>query len=145
MKHAHPALVGVMTALLVTISTVCFLPGIFMALLLGYGWTYAFGAVDGICFGTLTFYVGTQFGAISRKPSYLGQIPCCATCVGKLRTPSCIVPLLDHYFKEKPLKFLIVLRLTPLVPFNLLNYYAGAAVNAEGPRTLASGASSSGT
>ena len=125
MRTSHPALVGVVNALLIAAATVCMLPGIFMALVVGYSWTFAYGGAWGVGFGTLTMFIGTLAGSLCCF--VLGQQPWCSTCVSRAcRIPKCLHPAVDA-LADHPMRMLVLLRASPLVPFNLLNYYAGAS------------------
>lgn len=71
MRASSPVLTGVVTVLMVATAAVLLTPGVFMALIVGYGWTYAYGGTLGVLFGTLCLWVGTLLGCVITF--YLGQ------------------------------------------------------------------------
>lgn len=123
MREAHPIFVVLTTFLLVAAGTVFLCPGIIMALMLGYGWTYAYGGTLGVSLGTATFFCATLVGALVCH--ILGSLAACTTCVSKCPIPSCLLPTFEA-LADEPFKLLVLLRASPIVPFNLLNYYTGA-------------------
>jgi uncharacterized membrane protein YdjX (TVP38/TMEM64 family) len=123
MRAAPPLLVALLTVMLVGACTVCLLPALVMALVVGYGFTYAYGGTAGVPCGTLVLWLGTLCGAVCAF--LLAQRPLCVAAVGRLRAPLLLVPALES-LDGQPLKLLVLLRVSPLTPFPLLNYYAGA-------------------
>lgn len=125
MRVAHPALVAVGTALLIAVLVILMFPGFLLALGVGYCYTYAYGGVTGTVGGAFAFGCGTFLGSIICF--LLGGIPSCkkltGTIGGKLGCFANIIEALAH----EPLKLICLLRASPIVPFNVLNYYAGSS------------------
>jgi len=124
MRTAHPALVAFGNAVFLVACVVLMLPGILLAIMVGYGWTYAYGGMMGVGLGTITFVLGTLVGCMFCY--LLGTLACCKTCVNKCKVPGCVATLMEH-LDGQPTKLIILLRISPFVPFNFLNYYVGAS------------------
>ena len=123
MRRAGQPTCGVATALFVAICTVFLLPGILQALAVGYMWTYAFGGTEGWPLGAFCFWIGACVGAMI---SYaLGNALLGRWLSQEMRARTFLARA-ENAMEKTPLRLLIVLRLCPLVPFNLLNYYVGA-------------------
>lgn len=123
MRTSHPLLVGVGTVLLVAALTIVLFPGTCTALGLGYTWTYAYGGDAGVGYGSIAFVLGTLLGCVVCY--LLGTMATAKKCVAKAPEPGCLKIVL-HSLDTAPFKLIALLRSTPLIPFNLLNYYVGA-------------------
>ena len=123
-RTAHWLLVGVVTAVIVIALNVLMFPGSAMAIGLGYLWTYAYGGVIGISLGTLTFWIATLIGCLLCYA--LGSLHTCKGGLHKIKAPACLMGLLEA-FEGHPMKLMILLRSSPIVPYNVLNYYVGAS------------------
>ena len=61
----------------------------------------------------------------------LGTMPLLKKCVDKACPEPGCVKLIFHAMDDSPFKLIALLRSTPLVPFNLLNYYVGATYRVQ--------------
>jgi len=123
MRVAPKFATAIFTVLLTAICTVCMAPGLLQAIGVGYFWTYAYGGTSGVGFGGIAFWLG----------SYVGSSICYAlgqtlfkSCFDE-RPPSTACGRLMTSMQDTPLQALSLLRLFPLVPYNVLNYYVGAS------------------
>ena len=73
--------------------------------------------------GFLLHVLGTLGGAVTVY--FLAKLLPCTACVAKTAVPRWFAPVVDE-LEDQPLRLLFLLRISPLIPFNLLNYYAGA-------------------
>jgi len=105
------------------ISTVLFLPGSILTLGAGFVFSSAFGPGKGLFLGILAVVVGASLGAIAAflLGRYLLQEQ-----VGKLAQKYPVFEAIDSALAEKGLLIFVLLRLSPIIPFNALNYLAGA-------------------
>ena len=123
MRQAGQPLCGVATGFLTAIWTVFLMPGILQALIVGYMWTYAFGGTVGWPLGALCLWVGACTGAMvahSLGNHLLGKL------FSQEMRARTFLAKAENAMQATPLRLLILLRLFPLVPFNLFNYYVGA-------------------
>ena len=104
--------------------TLFFLPGVFGALLCGYAYWFLWANVPFVIFaGTLTCFIGFSIGSVIAM--YIGRY-LIKGCIDRIHEKNKYLKALSWSFEKKGLKILILLRLSPLIPYNLLNYLAGA-------------------
>eukprot|EP00588_Corethron_pennatum_P024616 CAMPEP_0194321710 /NCGR_PEP_ID=MMETSP0171-20130528/17909_1 /TAXON_ID=218684 /ORGANISM="Corethron pennatum, Strain L29A3" /LENGTH=281 /DNA_ID=CAMNT_0039079713 /DNA_START=59 /DNA_END=904 /DNA_ORIENTATION=+ len=105
------------------IATVLFLPGSILTLGSGFVFSSAFGLGRGVFLGIVAVFVGASLGAIAAflLGRYLLQEQ-----VGKLAQKYPVFEAIDSALAEKGLLIFVLLRLSPIIPFNALNYLAGA-------------------
>jgi len=115
---------SIMTFLLVSACTVLLIPAILQWLAVGYSWTLGFGGTFGVAIGTLSTWLGMLFGC---SICYLLGHALFAKSFDRTKQPrSCIAQAMTR-MEDTPFRLLILLRLCPLIPFNLLNYHVGAS------------------
>lgn len=89
----------------------------------GFVFSSAFGLGLGVCLGTLAVFVGASAGAVV---SFLfGRYLFRDAVVRNLSKRYSVFEALDVALAEKGFRIMTLLRLSPIVPFNLLNYIAG--------------------
>lgn len=110
--------------LFVFVATVAFIPGAILTLGAGFVFERAWGLGPGILVGTLTVFIGASAGAIV---SFLIGRYLLRDCVDRLAHRYTIFEALDAVMKDKGLGFRIMalLRLSPIIPFNAINYISG--------------------
>ena len=96
------------------IATVAFVPGSLL--------TLAGGAIFGIAQGLLLVFIGASVGATSAF--FLARTVARKTIEGKLQN-NLRFAAIDRAVESEGLKIVILLRLSPLFPFNILNYALG--------------------
>jgi len=117
---------GVLTFILVYfLATIFFVPG--SILTLGAGFVFS-AALDnnllwGVLLGTAAVWVGATTGAIASF--LLGRYLFRDCCVGSITKKYKIFQAIDNALTNNGLKIMILLRLSPIIPFNILNYAAG--------------------
>mmetsp|Transcript_22574 Transcript_22574/g.49100 ORF Transcript_22574/g.49100 Transcript_22574/m.49100 type:complete len:359 (+) Transcript_22574:127-1203(+) len=127
----HPAL-GVLGFVAVYfVATVCFVPGSILTLGAGFVFSSAFRSLwIGVLLGTGAVFVGASLGAIAAflLGRYLFRD---AVSNRFLNTNDASnnkykrFEALDNALRNNGLKIMVLLRLSPIIPFNALNYLAG--------------------
>lgn len=122
-SHAHPYRGIVAVILCYVIATVFFVPGS----ILTFGAGYAIGsAVDntllGILLATASVFVGASIGSIC---SFLLGRYLFRDCVLNLAFSYPIFQAIERALETNGLKIMVLLRLSPLIPFNALDYISG--------------------
>jgi uncharacterized membrane protein YdjX (TVP38/TMEM64 family) len=104
------------------LATVLFIPGALLTLGSGFVFAMAFGLGPGVALGVIAVFVGASSGAIGSflLGRYLLQHQ-----MQKLTKKYTIVEALEAALEKEGLKIFILLRLSPIVPFSLLNYIGG--------------------
>lgn len=130
--EGHPV-AGVLSFILVYfLATICFVPGSVLTLGAGFVFSAALNNNDddgssslwkGVLLGTCAVFVGASLGAIAAF--LLGRYLFRDGCVGRLTQRYTVFAALDNALEKKGLRIMILLRLSPIVPFNALNYIAG--------------------
>lgn len=106
------------------VITLFFLPGVFGALLCGYSYCFLYKNIALVLFsGTLTCFVGFSIGSVIAM--LIGKF-LARNCIRNLHEKNKYLKALTACFETKGLRILILLRLSPLVPYNVLNYLVGA-------------------
>ncbi|KAL9181835.1 hypothetical protein ACHAXT_012178 [Thalassiosira profunda] len=105
------------------VATVCFVPGSILTLGSGFVFGKAVGLGPGVALATAAVFVGASLGAIA---SFLLGRYLLRDWVGrKLVEKYSIVKALDEALKQNGLKIFLLLRLSPIIPFNAINYIGG--------------------
>ena len=106
------------------VATVIFIPGSLLTLGAGFVFASAFGLGAGVVLGTLVVFVGASLGALL------------AFCLGryllrdqalKLTRKYAFFEALDAALAANGLKIFVLLRLSPIIPFNVINYVGGVS------------------
>jgi len=104
------------------IATVFFVPGTILTLGAGFVFSSAFGLGIGVLLGTLAVFLGASLGAIA---SFLLGRFLLRDWVSTLTGKFAVFEALDVSLAENGLKIMALLRLSPVIPFNALNYIGG--------------------
>jgi len=124
MRSAGPVWVSLFTALIVTTAVVLFVPVFLLAMGLGYAWTYAYGGLQGVGFGSIVLLLASWLGA---SMSYaLGSKSTWATGRFSSSNPTSFVGASFDKMNGHPVRLLLLLRSSPFVPFSPFNFYCGA-------------------
>ena len=108
--------------LFVFVATVAFIPGAILTIGAGFVFERVWGAGAGILVGTITIFVGASTGAIV---SFLIGRYLLRDCVDHLAHRYSIFEALDAVMKENGFRIMALLRLSPIIPFNAINYISG--------------------
>jgi uncharacterized membrane protein YdjX (TVP38/TMEM64 family) len=104
------------------VATVFLVPGSILTLGAGFVFANAFGLGPGLLLGTVTVFVGASAGAIV---SFIVARYLLRDWVGGLTKKYVFFAALDGALAEKGFRIMVLLRLSPIIPFNVLNYIAG--------------------
>merc|ERR1712038_548869 len=104
------------------IATVLFIPGSILTLGAGFVFANAFGLGVGVLLGTLSVFLGASAGATI---AFLFGRYLFRDSVQGLTKKYAIFEALDAALEEKGLRIMTLLRLSPIIPFNAINYIAG--------------------
>jgi len=106
------------------LATIFFVPGSILTLGAGFVFSASLGSLGwGVLLGTVAVWIGASLGAIASF--LLGRYLFRDGCVGRLTEKYTIFKALDNALMDKGLRIMVLLRLSPIVPFNVLNYIAG--------------------
>jgi uncharacterized membrane protein YdjX (TVP38/TMEM64 family) len=106
------------------IATVFFIPGSLLTLGAGFVFASAFGLGPGVALGTLVVGLGAALGALA---AFLLGRYLLRDQVGRLSNKYAVFQALDQALMDNGLKIFLLLRLSPIVPFNVLNYLGGVS------------------
>jgi len=104
------------------LATVLFVPGSILTLGAGFVFANAFGLGVGLLLGTVSVFIGASFGAIA---AFLVGRFLLRDWVKDLAKRYAIMEALDVAFSEKGLRIMTLLRLSPIIPFNAINFIVG--------------------
>merc|ERR1712226_682635 len=104
------------------IATVLFIPGSILTLGAGFVFANAFGLGVGVVLGTLSVFFGASAGATI---AFLFGRYLFRDSVQGLTKKYAIFEALDAALEEKGFRIMTLLRLSPIIPFNAINYIAG--------------------
>eukprot|EP00535_Pseudo-nitzschia_heimii_P001047 CAMPEP_0197188254 /NCGR_PEP_ID=MMETSP1423-20130617/17522_1 /TAXON_ID=476441 /ORGANISM="Pseudo-nitzschia heimii, Strain UNC1101" /LENGTH=343 /DNA_ID=CAMNT_0042640049 /DNA_START=46 /DNA_END=1077 /DNA_ORIENTATION=- len=105
------------------LATIFFVPGSILTLGAGFVFSAALNSLGwGVLLGTGAVWVGASLGATA---SFLLGRYLFRGWVGVLTEKYTIFKALDNALMDKGLRIMVLLRLSPIVPFNVLNYMAG--------------------
>ena len=101
------------------VATVLFIPATFLTLGAGFVFSNAFGLVAGVLLGTIAVFIGACLGAITAF--VLGRF-LLRDWVMSLTMKFQIFEAIDISLQDNGFKIMSLLRLSPIIPFNALNY-----------------------
>jgi len=104
------------------ICTVLFIPGSILTLGSGFIFANVFGLGYGVILATVAVFIGASAGAI--VAFLLGRY-LLRDWVKTLTTKYPLFEAVDTALEDKGLRIMCLLRLSPIIPFNALNYIAG--------------------
>jgi len=104
------------------VATILFIPGSILTLGAGFVFGSAFGLGPGVALASLSVFVGASLGAIA---SFLLGRYLFRGWVQNLTKKYAVFEALDVAFQEKGLRISVLLRLSPIIPFNANNYISG--------------------
>ena len=104
------------------LATVLFIPGLILTLGAGFVFGHAFGLGLGVALGTLSVFLGAFAGAT--VSFLLGRFLLRDWVIG-LTKKYAIFEALDSALEDKGFRIMALLRLSPIIPFNAINYMAG--------------------
>jgi uncharacterized membrane protein YdjX (TVP38/TMEM64 family) len=118
-------ILGVLAFMLVyLIATVFFIPGSILTLGAGFVFSASTNSLwTGVLLGTIAVFIGASFGAI--LSFLLGRYLFRDGFITKLTKKYTVFKAIDNALEEKGLRIMILLRLSPIIPFNVLNYVSG--------------------
>lgn len=111
-----------LSALLYALATVLFAPGSILTLGVGAAFVGSLGVELGMLVGVLAVWIGASVGAV--VAFFLGRYLFRESVMGWIEDYKWLKAI-DSAFRTEGLKLLGLLRLSPLVPFNLFNYLMG--------------------
>eukprot|EP00218_Dolichomastix_sp_CCMP3274_P013241 CAMPEP_0170147480 /NCGR_PEP_ID=MMETSP0033_2-20121228/34612_1 /TAXON_ID=195969 /ORGANISM="Dolichomastix tenuilepis, Strain CCMP3274" /LENGTH=282 /DNA_ID=CAMNT_0010384289 /DNA_START=18 /DNA_END=866 /DNA_ORIENTATION=- len=103
-------------------STVLFLPGIILTLGAGAAFGAAYGLLLGLVFGTLVVLVGATVGSVTSF--LLGRYVLRDVVQRRVQRLS-VLRAVNEALEHNPLRLMILLRLSPLIPFSAFNFAMG--------------------
>ena len=120
---ANPAWGSIALCIAYIFATVLFVPGLILTLGAGYAFGNAFDSVGwAILLGSISVFVGAWIGSLFAM--LLGRYVFrekVAECAQKVR----VFKAIDKAIETEGLKITFLLRLCPLIPFNVFNYVMG--------------------
>ncbi|EEC48922.1 predicted protein [Phaeodactylum tricornutum CCAP 1055/1] len=121
--ESHPFL-GVLAVILVyTAATICFVPGSVLTIGTGFAFRSAFDDFGkGLALSSLAVFVGASCGSVC---SFLLGRYLFREWVVRLASSYPIFRAIDRALENNGLKIMVLLRLSPLIPYNALDYISG--------------------
>ena len=116
------------------VATVLFVPGSILTLGSGFVFANAFGLGPGVLIGSLSVFFGASAGAI--VAFLLGRY-LLREWVKGLTKKYAVFEALDIALEEKGFRIMALLRLSPIIPFNAINYIGGVTAISLYSYTLA--------
>lgn len=104
------------------VATILFIPGLILTLGAGFVFGHAFDLGLGVVLGTMSVFLGACVGAT--VSFLLGRYLLRDWVIG-LTQRYAIFAALDSALEEKGFRIMLLLRLSPIIPFNVINYIAG--------------------
>merc|ERR1712238_299882 len=106
------------------ICTVCFIPGSILTLGAGFVFSASTSSLwTGVLLGTIAVFIGASLGAIASF--LLGRYLFRDGFVARLTRKYTVFEAIDTALAEKGFRIMVLLRLSPIMPFNVLNYVSG--------------------
>uniref|UniRef100_A0A7S2PDT1 VTT domain-containing protein n=1 Tax=Leptocylindrus danicus TaxID=163516 RepID=A0A7S2PDT1_9STRA len=116
------------------VATVLFIPGTILTLGAGFVFSSAFGLGPGVLLASAAVFVGASTGAIA---SFLLGRYLLQDWVTTLTQKYTVFEAIDGALTHNGFKIMSLLRLSPIIPFNALNYIAGVTSISFRDNTLA--------
>ena len=107
----------------VAISTLLFIPGALLTIGCGLVYGMIVGLGRGVVIGTAVVFVGASIGSIL---SFILGRYLLRDCVSKWLDRYSLFKAVDKTMEKKGFRIFCLLRLSPIIPYNALNYIAGA-------------------
>mmetsp|Transcript_3608 Transcript_3608/g.8238 ORF Transcript_3608/g.8238 Transcript_3608/m.8238 type:complete len:359 (+) Transcript_3608:127-1203(+) len=104
------------------VATVLLIPGSILTLGAGYVFANAFGIYKGVLLGSISTFIGAVAGSLASF--FLGRY-LLRGCVTRLATKYEKFEALNAALEEKGLRIMVLLRLSPAIPYNIVNYLCG--------------------
>jgi uncharacterized membrane protein YdjX (TVP38/TMEM64 family) len=106
------------------LSAVFFVPGSLLTLGAGFVFTTALASLGrGVLLASVAVFVGASLGAIASF--LLGRYLFRDGFVARLTKKYSVFEAIDKALEDKGLRIMVLLRLSPIIPFNVLNYVSG--------------------
>lgn len=118
----------------VAISTLLFIPGALLTVGCGLVYGMIFGLGRGVVIGTAVVFVGASIGSIL---SFILGRYLLRDCMSKWLDRYSLFKAVDKTMEKKGFRIFCLLRLSPIIPYNALNYIAGATAVSFRDYTLA--------
>ena len=106
------------------LATVLFIPGSVLTLGAGLVFSMAFGLGGGVALGSISVFLGASLGAIA---SFLLGRFLLRKQIEKLSKKYAVFQAIDNALMDNGLKIFFLLRLSPIIPFNAINYIGGVS------------------
>jgi len=104
------------------VATVLFIPGLFITLGGAFIFACSFSYVAGILIASTCVFIGASLGAVV---SFMIGRYLLRNCAKKFARKFKMLEAIDSALCCKGLRIMFLLRLSPVIPFNVLNYFAG--------------------
>lgn len=104
------------------LATILLIPGAILTLGAGYVFANAFGMYKGVLLGSISTFVGAVAGSLASF--FLGRY-LLRNWVNRMSAKYEMFEALDSALEEKGLRIMVLLRLSPIIPYNVVNYIAG--------------------
>jgi len=121
--EAHPALGVVAFILLYALATVLFVPGALLTIGCGYTFGSVFGVGKGVILASVAVFIGATLGSV--LAFLLGRF-LLRDLVSSLIRQYPTFEAVDKALQGNGLLIMVLLRLSPLIPYNALDYMSGA-------------------
>jgi len=104
------------------IATVVLIPGAILTLGAGYVFASAFGMFKGVLLGSISVFIGAVAGSLA---SFLLGRYLLRDWVNRLSSKYEKFEALNAALNEKGIRIMVLLRLSPAIPYNIVNYLCG--------------------
>lgn len=108
--------------IVVFVATLAFIPGALLTIGCGAVFGMTLGLGEGVAVGSVVVFVGASLGSVV---SFVMGRYLLRDCVGKWVDRYPLFKAVDSAMKKKGFRIFFLLRLSPIIPFNALNYMAG--------------------
>lgn len=132
--ESNPAIGLVGFIAIYVVCTILFIPASLLTLGAGFVFSCMFGLGLGLLLGSLTVFLGACIGAVL---AFLIGRYLLRDCVKGLSSKYAIFEALDIALQEKGFRIMLLLRLSPIIPFNVIDYLASITAVSFKDYTLA--------
>ncbi|KAL7540127.1 hypothetical protein ACHAXR_010944 [Thalassiosira sp. AJA248-18] len=108
--------------LVVCVATLAFIPGALLTIGCGAVFGMTLGLGEGVAVGSIVVFIGASLGSVV---SFVMGRYLLRECVGKWVRRYSFFKAVDSVMQKKGFRIFFLLRLSPIIPFNALNYIAG--------------------